>query len=173
MENKPKPSPAPMANKPEPPLAPNQPEPPLAPMEHQPEHDRLPKRYRDDDTSTSAGEGDTESADGDAEMVAADTAVNDMLSAMSATRTPTKTKKSKVLLPTTPPKPKAASKATVKGKRMSINVQWSISSVIARTGLPPTSGRPGSKSFKFDNESQIPKCRKLAEKWLQEMGVRP
>ena len=177
MENKPKPSPAPMANKPEPPLAPNQPEPPLAPMEHQPEHDRLPKRYRDDDTSTSAGEGDTESADGDAEMVAADTAVNDMLSAMSATRTPTKSKKSKVLLPTTAtPKAKAQSKATVKGeekttKRMSINVQWSISQVLARTGLPATSGRPGSKGFKFKHQSEIPKCKKLAEKWLQQMGV--
>ena len=170
MENKPKPSLAPMANKPEPPLAPNQPEPPLAPMENQPEHDRLPKRYRDDDTSTSAGEGDTESADGDAEMVAADTAVNDMLSAMSATRTPTKSKKSKVLLPTT-----ATPSKTVKGKektkRMSINVQWSISQVLARTGLPAKNGRPGSKAFKFDHLREVPKCRKLAEKWLQEMEV--
>ena len=137
-------------------------------MENQPEHDRLPKRYRDDDTSTSAGEGDTESADGDAEMVAADTAVNDMLSAMSATRTPTKSKKSKVLLPTTATPSK---KVKSKGKRMSINVQWSINQVLARTGLPATSGRPGSKGFKFKHQSEIPKCKKLAEKWLQQMGV--
>ena len=154
-----------MANKPEPPLAPNQPEPPLAPIA---EHDRLPKRYRDDDTSTSAGEGDTESADGDAEMVAADTAVNDMLSAMSATRTPTKSKKNKVLLPTTST---PSQKVKSKGKRMGINVEWSMSQVLARTGLPAKKGRPGSKAFKFDHENQVPKCKKLAEKWLQQMGV--
>ena len=54
---------------------------------------------------------------------------------------------------------------------MTSGVTFEHVSMLVRTGLPAKNGKPGSKAFKFDHVREVPKCRKLAEKWLQEMGV--
>ena len=68
------------------------------------------------------------------------------------------------------PKKVTATKTKGKPKPRSINVERSVSHVLARTGLAKGMG-PGSKSFPYTSEAGIAKAKKLAEKWLLSLGV--
>ena len=60
--------------------------------------------------------------------------------------------------------------AAAQGKRTkrSIEVERSVKHVLARTGADTT---PKSKSFKYDKDSEVPKAKAAAERWLRSMGV--
>ena len=59
--------------------------------------------------------------------------------------------------------------AAAQGKRKrSIEVERTVKHVLARTGSDTT---PKSKSFKYDKDSEVPKAKAAAERWLKWMGV--
>ena len=60
--------------------------------------------------------------------------------------------------------------AAAQGKRTkrSIEVERSVKHVLARTGADTT---PKSKSFKYEKNSEVPKAKAAAERWLKSMGV--
>ena len=99
--------------------------------------------------------------------------VDKMLAAMGNTRPANKRKGGKqahVLKKPAAVKPPAPATGTSKTKSRGINVELSINQVLARTGFPKDSGKPVSKAFQFSKTSEIHKCKKLAEKWLKEIG---
>ena len=71
------------------------------------------------------------------------------------------------------PKAKTTLKVTGKGKYKgkSVHVERSIKSVLARTGFPKESGKPGSKSFKYAKDSDIVKKEAEAWAWLKRIGA--
>ena len=108
--------------------------------------------------------------------------VAEMVAAMAGHRHPKKTaapkktaepkKGKKTAAPKKAPAPKKVTATNTKGrpKPRSINVERSVSHVLARTGLPKGMG-PGSKCFPYTSEAGIAKAKKLAEKWLLSLGV--
>ena len=62
---------------------------------------------------------------------------------------------------------KAKSKNGGRCKTRSVHVEWSVSHVLARTGRD---SHPKSKSFPFQNVAGVEAAKKLAWKWLQEVG---
>ena len=72
------------------------------------------------------------------------------------------------------PKKSAAASAVVnkiKKKTRGVNVEASVSHVLARTGLKKESGYPGSKASLYKTDKEIPKATKLAEVWLKTMPL--
>ena len=62
-------------------------------------------------------------------------------------------------------------KGKYSNKGKSVHVQRSIQTVLARTGFPKGSGKPGSKSFKYERDADIAKKQAAAYAWLRKIGA--
>jgi hypothetical protein len=99
--------------------------------------------------------------------------LDQMINAMKSTRP--KTKQALFKKPAAACKKPAAAciKPAGRGKPKGrgICIEWSVKHVLARSGFLKDSGKPGSKAFPYKDEKEIPKCKKLAEKWLRDIGM--